>query len=501
MTLRLRILLVAITLTLLGLLVAAGATYFLLGSFLTSRVDEQLETASRPIAAILLSDVDEEVLDRLPGESARRSFIPDGTYGALLDGDGRVLADLHFDFGEETSPRPQLPEAFGRVEAEPVVATTGAMDGSTRFRMMARRLSDSRSVVVAIPLTEVQATQHRLLLIEAAVSALVLLTIAAAALFLVRLELRPLEQMGETAGAIAAGELSRRVAPDDTRTEVGRLGAALNEMLAQIEHAFAERTATEERLRQFVADASHELRTPITSIRGYAELFRRGAAERPDDLAKTMRRIEEEGARMGTLVDELLLLAQLDQGLPLRQEIVDLREVVLAAADAARIADPERPLDVESPGPVDVVGDDLRLRQVLDNLLANARTHTPSGTPIHVHVVVTDGAAVLEVADEGPGIAPADAERIFERFYRADRSRSRPLGGAGLGLAVARSLVEAHGGVLTYGQRPGGGAVFRITLPAAADEGANPDINGRGRRPDRPSRKRLPELQEPGSRS
>jgi two-component system OmpR family sensor kinase len=482
MTLRVRILLVTVALTVVGLIAANGATYYFLGSFLVARLDQQLMSAARPMAALLLTGADQQFVDQLPG-GGRRSLLPTGTYAALLDGNGRVLDDITFNLGEEGLPEPQLPAEVRRGGgAEPV--TTDAVTGGTKFRVLALRLSESRTLVVAIPLTDVTATQHRLLLIEAAVSALIILSIATAAFWLVRRELRPLERMGETAGAIAAGDLSRRVAPENARTEVGRLGAALNQMLARIEGAISERAASEDRLRQFVADASHELRTPITSIRGYAELFRRGAAERPDDLAKAMQRIEDEGARMGELVDELLLLAQLDRGLPLHHDLVDLREVAVAAVDAARAAEPERPVDLVAPSSARVVGDEMRLRQIVDNLLANGRTHTPPLTRLHVRIAAADSEVLLEVADEGPGVPKEEAERIFERFYRTDRSRSRAQGGVGLGLAIAHSLVVAHGGRLEYRPRPGGGAVFRVALPNSTTEGVAAAADGRGSFPD-----------------
>ncbi len=473
MTLRSRIVLTTVSLAGVGLAVAGLATYFFLGAFLTSRLDEQLEGASQPVAAALLTGGQHEQFGTAPVEGGH--LMPAGVYGALLDAEGGVVDDVSFNYGEQAQPRPRLPgdlrSARGTLgEADPV--TTGAVTGSTRFRLLALALGDGRTVVVAFPLTDVTTTQRRLLLIEVAVTALLLLAIGAAALWLTRLELRPLERMSETADAIAGGDLSQRVGPDDTRTEVGRLGEALNRMLAQIEQAFAERMASEERLRRFVADASHELRTPVTSIRGYAELFRRGAADRPEDLANVMRRIEKEGARMGQLVDELLLLARLDQGLPLEQKPVDLSGVAAAAVEAARATEPDRPLDLDAPAPVVVRGDDLRLRQVADNLIANARTHTPAATPVHVRVGAENGQAVLEVVDEGPGIAPADAARMFERFYRADESRSRQVGGAGLGLAIVRSVVEAHGGTITHRAGEQGGAVFRVTLPR--DDGKPP---------------------------
>jgi two-component system OmpR family sensor kinase len=337
--------------------------------------------------------------------------------------------------------------------------------------------------VVALPLTEVRATQHQLLLIGGLVSGLVLVAIGVAAYWLTRRELRPLERMAEKSGAIAAGDLSQRVEPDDPRTEVGRLGAALNAMLGEIErsfgdieHAYAERVAAEERLRRFVADASHELKTPVTSIRGYAELFRRGARDRPDDLANVMRRIEEAGDRMGVLVEELLLLAQIDQGLPLEQEPVDVSAVVDAAVDAARAVDPDRSIDVDFERSLVVLGSAPRLRQVVDNLLTNARVHTPPGTPVHVRLAAEDTSAALEVADEGPGVPPGEADRIFERFYRTDRSRTRSKGGGvGLGLAIVRSIVEAHAGAVAYRERAGGGSVFRVALPLAGAADA-PDV-------------------------
>jgi two-component system OmpR family sensor kinase len=273
--------------------------------------------------------------------------------------------------------------------------------------------------------------------------------------------------MAQTSGMIAAGDLSQRVQPHDPRTEVGQLGDALNTMLSEIERAFDDRLVAEERLRQFVADASHELRTPVTSIRGFAELFRRGAGERPADLANVMRRIEQEGERMGELVEELLLLARLDQGVPLEREPVDLALLVGAAVDAARAADPERLIDVEGESPLVVLGGESRLRQVVDNLLTNARLHTPAGTPVHVRLASEGKRLVLEVSDEGPGVPAEEADRIFERFHRLDRSRARSKGGVGLGLAIVRSVVEAHGGTVVYRPRPGGGSLFRVSLPPA----------------------------------
>jgi two-component system OmpR family sensor kinase len=337
------------------------------------------------------------------------------------------------------------------------------------------------TLIIAAPLTEVTDTLHRLLLVEILATVGVLLVVGLLALWLVRVGLRPLRAIGETAGAIAEGDLTRRVEPADQDTEVGRLGLSLNAMLAQIEQAFEERRASEERLRRFVADASHELRTPLTSIRGYAELFRHGASEHPEDLAKTMNRIESEAARMGILVEDLLLLARLDQGLPFSADRVELASLVARAVEDARAADPGRPIDLVGTGPVFVSGDEVRLKQILDNLLANASRHTPAGTPAHV-TVASNGTATVVVADEGPGVDPELADRIFERFYRVDPSRSREKGGAGLGLAIASEIARAHGGALDL-VRSERGATFRLTLPLEAD--GSPLVDETGTTPGR----------------
>jgi two-component system OmpR family sensor kinase len=312
------------------------------------------------------------------------------------------------------------------------------------YRVLAQPLTGGQgSLIVAIPLTEVDQTLGRLLLIAGAVTGGVVVVLGLLSWWLVRRELRPLEEIGDTAGAIAAGDLSQRVAQEDPRTEVGRLGLALNAMLAQIEQAFAERKASEERLRRFLADASHELRTPLTSIRGYAELFRRGANERQEDLRKSMRRIEEESARMGVLVEDLLLIARLDQDRPLEREHLDLAKLAGDSVADARAADPLRKIGLDASVPVVVFADEARLRQVAGNLLANAQVHTPPGTPVTVRVIAEDGNAVLEVADGGPGLSPEQVERAFEPFYRSDPSRDRATGGAGLGLAIVAAIAWA----------------------------------------------------------
>jgi two-component system OmpR family sensor kinase len=281
----------------------------------------------------------------------------------------------------------------------------------------------------------VLSTLGQLLQLEALVSIGVVVATAILALIIIRISLRPLVKMGSVAQDIAAGDLTRRVEPATGKTEIGRLGLALNGMLSQIESAFAERTASNSRLRRFIADASHELRTPLTSIRGYSEMLRRGAADSPADAEVARRRIEQESIRMTGLVDDMLVLARLDQGRPLEHEPVDLQAIASDAVTDARVVAPERNIHLNSNGPVIVNGDDTRLRQVLGNLVRNALVHTPPRTPVDVNLSTTDSVARLSVADHGPGLAAEDRDRIFEPFYRADPSRSRDSGGAGLGLS------------------------------------------------------------------
>ncbi len=258
----------------------------------------------------------------------------------------------------------------------------------------------------------------------------------------------------------------------DARTEVGRLGLSLNAMLAQIESAFKARQESERRLRkseqklrQFVADASHELRTPLAAIRAYAELFGRGAADRPEDLARSMSGISRESERMSLLVEDLLLLARLDEGRPLERKPLVLAEVVHEAVDAARVVDSERPIDVNVDEEASIVGDRARLRQVIDNLFANVRAHTPPGTPVAVGLHRVDGRVELSVSDSGPGLSDHEASQVFERFYRVDSSRTRASGGVGLGLAIVAGVAHAHGGNAEFRRTPGGGATIVIALP------------------------------------
>jgi two-component system OmpR family sensor kinase len=316
-------------------------------------------------------------------------------------------------------------------------------------------------------LGDVYSTLHRLLLIELLVTLVALGGIGLLGAWVVRIGLRPLDSIEQTAAGIAAGDLSKRVERAEQRTEVGRLGLALNAMLAQIEAAFKAREASERKLRRFVADASHELRTPLAAVRAYAELFTRGAAERPDDLARSMQGISRESERMSLLVDDLLLLARLDEGRPLERQPVDLASVVIDAVETAQTLEPDREITLETE-PAVVTGDRDRLRQIVDNLLANVRAHTPPGAPVTVTVSRSNGTAELAVADSGPGVGEEQAVHVFERFYRADDSRARASGGVGLGLSIVSAVAEAHGGTASADAGRGdGGATFRINLPLA----------------------------------
>jgi two-component system OmpR family sensor kinase len=281
----------------------------------------------------------------------------------------------------------------------------------------------------------------------------------------IRVGLRPLERMGRVAREIAHGDLTRRVSPDNQRTEVGRLGASLNEMLVQIEQAFEARGESEDRLRRFLSDASHELRTPLASIRGYAELFRLGAANEPEELERVMARIEAEATRMGVLVENLLVLARLDELPEMRLVPVDLSELAEQAVQDTQALAPQREVRLTVNGAVRVLADPEQLGQVLGNLARNAVIHTPADTAIEISVRPEDDRALVEVRDHGRGL-PADAgDRVFDRFWRTEGGRSRGRGGAGLGLAIVKAIVQAHHGEVNAGNAPDGGAVFRVTLP------------------------------------
>jgi len=466
-SLKARLLAVVVSLTAVGLVVAAIVTYAALRSFLVDRVDH---TASGSAEAIAHSFEPGHGRGGPGTLDAIGSANPGIYIGSLAN--GKVTWAVNSTRpGETPLPQPNLsPERAASAAKDGGPITVGAVSGATRYRAQLEPIGDGGQfyVVVAAPLNEVDDTLHQLLLVEGLVALAVLTGVFLAGLYLVRVGMRPLGRIEQTAAAIAGGDLSQRVANDDPRTEVGRLGGALNTMLGQIEEAFDERTASENRLRRFVADASHELRTPLAAVRAYAELFDRGARERPEDLERAMTGIQRESRRMGLLVDDLLLLARLDQGRPLERRPVELGAVAHDAVEAARMLDPGRDIELVTNGSVVVQGDQERLRQVLDNLLANVRAHTPAGSAAAVRVTSGGAQAVLEVADSGPGLSSDQLEHVFERFYRGDSSRSRDAGGAGLGLAIAAAIAESHGGkavVANEGRDGGSGLTVRVTIP------------------------------------
>lgn len=466
-SLRARLIAVLLVLAAGGLLVAGAITYAEQRSFLLTRLDQSARTAIPAVGRELEDQADGFDHHRPgPGDGPGMS-LPSGTYAQQRDADGRAIPGgeaVNIGFGTEAPPGPDLPE---RVEPGHYYSV-GAVRGGGRYRVFASAAFGGGGVtVIALPMNSTTQQLHRLLLVLGLVIAGVLAALAVASLFLVRIGLRPLDRIAATADAIAAGDLSRRVSPATERTEVGRLGLALNAMLARLERAFAAQQASEDRLRRFLADASHELRTPLASIRGYAELFRIGAARKPEETEKAMVRIEQESARMGVLVEDLLTLARLDElREPVRAE-VDLAALTRDAVDDARAIAPDRTIGVEANGSAVLSADAHQLRQVLGNLLRNALVHTPAGTPIDVAVGRDGGTVRLEVRDHGPGLPTDDTGVLFERFWRAEAGRERGKGGAGLGLAIVAGIVAAHEGRVEAGNAPDGGARFVVHLPIA----------------------------------
>jgi two-component system, OmpR family, sensor kinase len=490
-SLRARLMLGLLGLAAVGLLIVDVVSYLELRSYLTQRVDQQVVAALDPVSDVLgagplhpgpepkrpqpprpLIGPSGRGLPQLPprGRPPPTPLIPSGTYGALLGPSGQTIRSRPFSYGQSGVPRPEL-SAHPPLSPSPTalkIFTVGATAGSSGFRAAAVHPAGSdRTVVAAVPLADVDQTLSQLRLIGGIVTAAVLAALAALAWWVIRVGLRPLGRMTETANAIAAGDLSRRVESTDERTEVGRLGVAFNRMLERIQDAFARREASEERLRQFLADASHELRTPLSSIRGYAELFRLGAADDPAELETAMRRIEDEAARMGGLVDDLLLLARLDQVREPVRERVDLAAIAADAAEDARAAAPGRSVGVTAGRGAEVLGDPDQLRQVAANLLANAVAHTPPEAPIEIAVDASDREATVRVRDHGPGLPPGAEAQVFERFWR-DGAPAGSADGSGLGLAIVAAIAEAHGGHAGAANAAGGGAQFTVTLPRAA---------------------------------
>jgi two-component system OmpR family sensor kinase len=474
MSLRARLMLGLLALAAVGLLVADAISYAALRSYLFDRTDQQVQTAVQVVGRglgapqVIQGGRGRFTIPVPPpppgGAPGSPPDLPPGIYGELRNSQGKVVHETR-TFGQ---PKPELPAKIpvSSSPGSPAVFTVPGT-GPSAFRAAAYSPGPGAgTVVAAVSLQDVNQTLSHLRLIGGIVTAAVLAALAALAWWVIRIGLRPLERMQETANAIAGGDMSARVETTDERTEVGRLGASLNSMLGQIERAFAEREASEERLRRFLADASHELRTPLTSIRGYAEAFRLGPARDPDELEKAMSRIEDEAARMGVQVDELLTLARLDEVRQRARRPVDLATVAAEACADARAANPGRIIELAAGSRAEVTGDQGQLHQVVANLLRNAVQHTPGGSPIDVSVSAGGRDVTLAVRDHGEGLPPGAAEHAFERFWRHERVRRSDDGGAGLGLAIVAAIAEAHGGRAVARDAPGGGAVFEVVLPA-----------------------------------
>ena len=479
MTLRLRLVIALVALVAAAQAGFFVATYTLFRSSEYQRLDSQLRS-SEPLIDQQLDEAASFSEGNRPAPGAGRGpggpggpggpatvEIP-GTYAELRSTDGTVLSHIQVSATGAQPNLTNLPPATpgGRL------LTVGSTGGSGSFRVFEVNSRDQTTTIIAIPTTEVTNALHRLVLIETAALAGLLVVLSGGAWLVLRRGLRPLEQMAGTAREISAGDLAQRVTPAGGPSEVGQLGLALNTMLDDIEEAFAERDATEQRLRQFLADASHELRTPLTSIQGFAELFRVGGDDARVELPTILRRIEQESARMKVLVDDLLLLARLDQTRSAEREPVDLAVLAADACSDAVATAPDRPVTLDAPEPVVVAGDESHLRQAVANLVTNALRHTPDGSPIDVAARLADGHARISVRDHGPGLDEDGLSHVFDRFWQADDARVG--GGVGLGLAIVAAIAAEHGGTASAGNADGGGAVFTIEVPLNAPPGDEP---------------------------
>ncbi|HEY2770729.1 MAG TPA: HAMP domain-containing sensor histidine kinase [Solirubrobacteraceae bacterium] len=486
MSLRARLLAGMLVLITVALVVAAFSIYAEQRSFLSGRLDQRVIEAAAPISYQL--GVDARQLKRPSGEhragdelarppsvaKALGGFLPSDTWGALIGSGGTILrGPVSVNYGDRRLPGPKFSSLAKIAQLTgPRLFNAASRPGShVRYRVAALPLeTGAGTLIVAVPRDEVDETLDRLVIVEALVVAAAVLLLVGLGWLVIKVALRPLDQMGRVASTIAGGDLSRRVRPATPRTEVGRLGISLNRMLVRIEDAFRDRDLSEDRRRQFLSDASHELRTPLASIRGYAELFRLGPAKDPEALARAMARIEDEAERMGVLVEDLLQLARLDELPEPPRERVNLTELAEMAATDARAAAPDRPITCLEASPVQVMGDLNGLRRVLANLMGNAVLHTPDDAGIEIAVSAAGSEALITVRDHGPGLPPGSEELVFDRFWRAE-GRTRLHAGSGLGLSIVKEIVTSHHGTVKAGNHPHGGAVFTVWLPLATPAG------------------------------
>ena len=473
--LRNRLILIPVLLSAIAIVSSDFASTTLMRSFLVKQVDSQLNSiAGGSILRLDRAGIDPNFVERDDdGDSFRPvqplGGVPTATSVTVLDVSGKVLARFggELEGSSATSPFAGF-TPIDVIEKNDRPFTIKEEAGNPDIRALARLLpSGEGTVIVSVTLESVDRTLGQLRWLYLLISLIVLSLIAIIAWLMIRLSLRPLRNIEKTAAAIADGDFSARLEENHPGTEVGHLTQSLNTMLSRIESSFAARTESEAKLRRFVADASHELRTPLTAIRGFAELHRQGAVEGPDKVRELISRIERESIRMGTLVEDLLLLARLDQHRTVEREAVDISLLVQEAVASAQAAGPSHPITILSPDEeIFVLGDSMRIHQSLANLLANARTHTPAGTAITVAITQTQNETLVAVSDSGPGLSLEQQARIFERFYRVDSSRTRTSGeGSGLGLSIVEAVMKSNGGSVSVQSELGKGCTFTLHFP------------------------------------
>jgi len=476
-SLRSRLLLATLVVVAIGIGTSDFVAHASLKNYLIKQVDTQLTgvangSVGRLNRAGIEPNANEDDANGSPFRIVRPlRGVPTETLVTLLDSNGNELGRLGGDITNSSQTMRFNGFTTAKVAATKGLPFTvkGVRDGGDTRAIAQVLPTGLGSIVVAVSLAGVDRTLHEMTWLFLLISLIILVLIAFLSRFIIRISLRPLSEVEGTAAAIAAGDLSARLPDNNPKTEVGKLTRSLNTMLSRIEESFAVRVASESKLRQFVADASHELRTPLTAIRGFAELHRQGAVEGVEKTKELIGRIEKESIRMGSLVEDLLLLARMDEARPVSMEPVDLTHVLEECIASARAAGPDHPITADIEPDIFVLGDNKRIHQAIANLLANARTHTPLGTKITVRAKSGKDDTRVSVSDEGRGLSPADQKKIFERFFRADPSRQRSSGeGSGLGLSIVDAIMKLHGGSVSVESELGRGATFTLTFPIKA---------------------------------
>ena len=476
MSLRTRLLAATLLAALVALAIVDATTYNLVTRAQLDQLDQDLERSHPPIEQAAAHP-------SVNPEDAIRAVAP-ASYVEVDDRQGATVVVVPLRRPGQPpillAPR-HLEPRLGAGDDQAVFSNVQVPKSGEELRVRVSRQGDGGVLIIGQPLTQVEATRHRMLWVLGLGTLGALVAVGLLGWWFVGLGLAPLTAVERAAEDVTGADLDRRVPGAGAPTEVGRLAGAINTMLDRLHDAFLQRErdvealqASEARMRRFVADASHELRTPLAATAAYAELFERGARDHPEDLERAMTGIRSETARMAELVDDLLLLAQIDEGRPLTRTEVDLADLAASAVQAAHVVAPDRHVALRVDDIVVAEGDPGRLRQVFDNLLANVRAHTPAGTACAIELQREGAAAVISVTDGGPGLAPDQLARVTDRFYRADASRARSSGGTGLGLAIVAAIVDAHGGTTEVDSPAGGGLRIVIRIPAAAPAGRAP---------------------------